>query len=58
MKSLIPDYMRRDLEADIYSALHPQGMSVHDGRGVFDARYVARLLAIVDKLEGKQPSQQ
>ena len=53
--SLIPDHIRKRIEADLASALHPQGMHVGNGRGAFYAHDIHRLLAAIDKLEGREP---
>lgn len=48
-----PSFMRKRIEQAIDSALHPKGMSVHDGKATVYASDLQRMLLVVD-LAAKQ----
>lgn len=52
--SLLPCVIRKRVEEACQRGEHPAGMSVHDGKARFICADVRYLLAVIDKLEGRE----
>lgn len=50
----IPDFMRKRMERAIEEALHPKGMSTHDGYARIQASDVQRLFAALQEVAEKE----
>lgn len=48
MNSKLPAFIRRDVERAIEDALHPKGMSTHDGKARIGVDRLQYLLRIID----------
>ena len=48
--SLLPEFIRKRIEQACEEALHPKGMSTHDGMARIHVSDVQRLLKIIDVL--------
>ena len=50
MSSLFPEFMRKRVEQEIEDAIHPKGMSTHNGRTRILAADAQRMLQVLDLL--------
>jgi hypothetical protein len=52
-----PSFMRKRIEQAMEDAIHPQGMSVHDGKATVYASDLHRMLLVIDSTPPRKPWQ-
>jgi hypothetical protein len=57
MSNDLPGFIRRDVERAMDEAIHPKGMSVHDGKASIGADRLNLMLCLIDRLRAENAAQ-